>query len=60
VVFGGLDALWRGPLLVPWLATPVGWRGILLDVVEKGALGAVIVTSLAWAVYKIQNLPRQP
>ena len=60
VIFGGLHALMHGPLLVPWLAEPVGWQGLLLGVVEQGTLGVVIVTFAAWATYKIMALRAQP
>jgi hypothetical protein len=60
VVFGALNALWAGPLFVPWLATPVGQSGHLLAIMEYGTFGAVAVSFLAWAVYKIQRLRAQP
>jgi hypothetical protein len=60
VIFGGLHALRRGPLLWPWLADPIGWRGMLLAFVEVGTLGVVIVTFLRWAKYKFWPRAPQP
>jgi hypothetical protein len=58
VVFGALGFLWRGPLIWPWLAMPVGLDGRLLAALEHGILGVVIVTILAAIIYEI-ILPRR-
>jgi len=50
----------RGPMLVPWLASPVGWKGAALSGLEGGILGVVIVTILAWVIYKITARRSQP
>jgi hypothetical protein len=53
VVFGALSFLWHGPMLWPWLATPIGWIGALLNAVENGIFGAVFVSVIVLIYYKI-------
>ena len=60
VIFGICHALVHGPLLVPWLAEPVGWQGLLLGAVEQGILGAVLVPVIALIHYKIMAQRAQP
>ena len=52
-VFGALSVLWRGPMLWPSLATPVGWKGVLLDALENGIFGALLVSAVAVIHYRV-------
>jgi hypothetical protein len=61
-VFGAMSFLWHGPMLWPLLATPIGWKGAILNALENGTFGAVFVSVIAVIYYRIvaprQNKPK--